>query len=116
LIKMGLLLALQATGAPAHAAAPAVTLDFKLDEAIVRRFDRNKDGALDLGEFQNAMEGQLRKAISATAGLKPPKPGELAGFRAGLTVPFRTFDQNANGSITLTEMRTAVSKHGKGRY
>ena len=115
MIKAALLLALQATSAPAHAAAPSVRLDFAFDEVMVRRFDSNKDGALSLPEFQNAMEAQLRKAIAATPRLKAPKTGELKGFRAGLTGPFKTCDQNANGSVTLVEMRSSISKHSRKR-
>lgn len=111
MIEAVLLLALQTTGAPT---SPAVKLDFKMDEAMVRRFDVNKDGGLSLREFQNAMESELRKAIATAPGAKPRiTKGELAGFRASLAGPFRTFDLNANGSITLVEMRTAVSRHSK---
>ena len=115
MIKAALLLALQATSAPDHAAAPGVKLDFAFDEAMVRRFDSNRDGALSLPEFQNAMEAQLRKAIAATPRMKAPKKGDLTGFRAGLVEPFKTLDQNANGSITLAEMQSSVSKHSKKR-
>jgi Ca2+-binding EF-hand superfamily protein len=89
--------------------AGEIKLDFNLDEAMVRKFDRNKDGALNLGEFQDIMEAQLRKAAAANPNNKVKiKDADLVKFRAGLREPFKVFDKNANGLITLAEMNQAL--------
>lgn len=85
-----------------------IKLDFNLDQTMIKQFDRNKDGALNLGEFQDIMEAQLRKAAAASPSKAKITGADLIKFREGLKEPFKVFDKNANGLITLAEMNQAL--------
>jgi Ca2+-binding EF-hand superfamily protein len=117
MIYLALLLTAQSlTGTNSGTESPSgeIKLDFNLDEAMVGKFDRNKDKALNLNEFQNVMEAQLRKAIAANPTAKAKmKNSDLIQFRKGLEAPFRSFDRNSNGSITLLEMRGVIQERRK---
>lgn len=75
--------------------------------SVVENLDSNKDGLIDLAEFE-----ALYKELGGLVGEE--EDGEVVGVEEELREAFDVFDSNGDGQITVEELRLVMSSLGLG--
>lgn len=85
---------------------PSLDINTNIDARFLRKFDRNRDGAVNLSEFQDAMTERLKEAAAANpAAMAKITPEFIREFRNTMIADsFRKIDRNGDGRITEDEL------------